>query len=83
LLASNCISEQRHLYTLCRHFLGDDLDVEEACRFLKIGLLCTQDGTKSRPGMSAVVAMLRGEADVDTETISKHDVIRDFPSHLL
>ena len=63
--------------------LGDDLDVDEACRFLKIGLLCTQDGTKSRPGMSAVVAMLRGEADVDTETISKHDVIRDFPSHLL
>uniref|UniRef100_A0A804PVF1 Protein kinase domain-containing protein n=1 Tax=Zea mays TaxID=4577 RepID=A0A804PVF1_MAIZE len=58
--------------------LGDDLDVDEACRFLKIGLLCTQDGTKRRPGMSAVVAMLRGEADVDTETISKPDVIRDF-----
>lgn len=58
--------------------LGDDLDVDEACRFLKIGLLCTQDGTKRRPGMSAVVAMLRGEADVDTETMSKPDVIRDF-----
>lgn len=58
--------------------VGDDLDVDEACRFLKIGLLCTQDGTKRRPGMSAVVAMLRGEADVDTETISKPDVIRDF-----
>lgn len=58
--------------------VGDDLDVDEACRFLKIGLLCTQDGTKRRPGMSAVVAMLRGEADVDTETMSKPDVIRDF-----
>jgi hypothetical protein len=28
--------------------------------------------------MSAVVAMLKGEADVHTEMISKPDVIRDF-----
>ncbi|CAD6338680.1 unnamed protein product [Miscanthus lutarioriparius] len=57
--------------------LGDDLDVNEACRFLKVGLLCTQD-TKRRPGMSTVVAMLKGEADLGTEVISKPDVIRDF-----
>lgn len=58
--------------------LGDDLDIDEACRFLKVGLLCTQDITKRRPGMSAVVAMLKGEADVVTDMISRPDVIRDF-----
>ncbi|XP_066375569.1 cold-responsive protein kinase 1-like [Miscanthus floridulus] len=57
--------------------IGDDLDVNEACRFLKVGLLCTQD-MKRRPGMSTVVAMLKGEADLGTEVISKPDVIRDF-----
>ena len=90
-VASNCISEQitSILLQTWRYYdrgdlekiidssLGDDLDVNEACRFLKVGLLCTQD-TKRRPGMSTVVAMLKGEADLGTEVISKPDVIRDF-----
>jgi hypothetical protein len=91
-VASNCISEQitSILLQTWRYYdrgdlekiidcsLGDDLDVNEACRFLKVGLLCTQGVTKQRPGMSTVVAMLKGEADLGTEMISKPDVIRDF-----
>ncbi|KAF8687340.1 hypothetical protein HU200_043023 [Digitaria exilis] len=70
--------EEGNLEKIIDSSLGDDLDIDEACRFLKVGLLCTQDVTKRRPGMSAVVAMLKGEADVVTDTISKPDVIRDF-----
>ncbi|KAJ1260404.1 hypothetical protein BS78_10G229500 [Paspalum vaginatum] len=70
--------DQGNLEKVIDSSLGDDLDVDEACRFLKIGLLCTQDTTKRRPGMSTVVAMLKGEADTGNETISKPDVIRDF-----
>lgn len=44
--------------------LEGDFDIEEACRFTKVGLLCTQDMPKSRPSMSTVVSMLTGEADV-------------------
>ncbi|KAJ0980753.1 hypothetical protein J5N97_009008 [Dioscorea zingiberensis] len=58
--------------------LNDDLDVEEARRFLKIGLLCTQDASKLRPSMSDVVKMLKGEKDVDTEVITKPGLISDF-----
>ncbi|KAL5212536.1 hypothetical protein ABZP36_023383 [Zizania latifolia] len=58
--------------------LDDDLDVAQACRFLKVGLLCTQDVTKRRPSMSAVVCLLTGERDVDSEKISKPAIISDF-----
>ncbi|KAG8069835.1 hypothetical protein GUJ93_ZPchr0006g46313 [Zizania palustris] len=58
--------------------LGDDLDVAQACRFLKVGLLCTQDVTKRRPSMSTTVCLLTGERDVDSEKISKPAIISDF-----
>ena len=45
--------------------MGDDLDVDEACRFLKVGLLCTKNVTKRRPDMSTVTRMLKGEEDVE------------------
>jgi hypothetical protein len=70
--------DQGHLEDIIDSSLGDDLDEEEACRFLKIGLLCTQQVTKQRPGMSTVVAMLRNDADVGAEKISKPDVVRDL-----
>ncbi|KAJ8493325.1 hypothetical protein OPV22_015046 [Ensete ventricosum] len=57
--------------------LTDDLDIEEACKFLKIGLLCTQDTMKLRPSMSNVVKMLTGKKDVDSE-ITKPGIIDDF-----
>ncbi|WOL03393.1 serine/threonine-protein kinase isoform X3 [Canna indica] len=58
--------------------LTDDLDVEEACRFLKVGLLCTQDNMKLRPPMSKVVKMLTGEKDVNSQEITKPGIIDDF-----
>ncbi|TVU00163.1 hypothetical protein EJB05_54421 [Eragrostis curvula] len=70
--------EQGGLEKIVDSSLGDDLDLAEACRFLKIGLLCTQDVTRKRPDMSKVVAMLSGELDVDLEKISKPAMISDF-----
>ncbi|KAL5200321.1 hypothetical protein ABZP36_021524 [Zizania latifolia] len=70
--------DQGHLDKIIDSSLGDDLDVDEACRFLTVGLLCTQDITKRRPTMSMVISMLTGEMEVDKEKISKPDVIRDF-----
>uniref|UniRef100_A0A0A9D898 Protein kinase domain-containing protein n=1 Tax=Arundo donax TaxID=35708 RepID=A0A0A9D898_ARUDO len=70
--------EQGGLEKIIDHSLGDDLDAAQACRFLKVGLLCTQDVTRHRPDMSKVVAMLTGEMDVDSEKISKPAVISDF-----
>lgn len=58
--------------------LNGDFDVEEACRFLKIGLLCTQDTPKLRPSMSTVVKMLKGEKQVDDNKITKPGLISDF-----
>ena len=48
-----------------------DVDMDEACKFLRICLLCTQDITKLRPSMSKVVKLLTGEMDVDEEEIKK------------
>ncbi|KAK3141485.1 hypothetical protein QOZ80_4BG0334560 [Eleusine coracana subsp. coracana] len=58
--------------------VGDDLDVEEACRFLKIGLLCTQDAMARRPNMSNVVRMLTGERRVSIAKITRPAMITDF-----
>ncbi|KAL6888717.1 hypothetical protein ACP4OV_009743 [Aristida adscensionis] len=70
--------EQGGLEKIIDKSLDDDLDVAEACKFLKIGLLCTQDVTRHRPTMSTVISMLTGEMDVDTEKISKPAMISDF-----
>jgi hypothetical protein len=58
--------------------LEDDLDAEEACRFLKVGLLCTQDAMKLRPNMTNIVRMLSGEKGVSTERITKPAVISNI-----
>lgn len=58
--------------------LTDDLDIEEACRFLKIGLLCTQDAMTLRPSMSTVIKLLTGEKGVDSEKIVKPGIIENF-----
>jgi len=67
--------EQGQLEKIIDADLEDDLDAEEACRFLKVGLLCTQDAMKLRPNMTNVVRMLTGEKDVCTERITKPAVI--------
>ncbi|GJN01735.1 hypothetical protein PR202_ga19022 [Eleusine coracana subsp. coracana] len=58
--------------------VGDDLDIEEACRFLKIGLLCTQDAMARRPNMTNVARMLTGERRVSIAKITRPAMIADF-----
>lgn len=58
--------------------MNGEFDAEQACRFLKIGLLCTQDSPKLRPSMSTVVKMLSGEIDIDDNKITKPGLISDF-----
>ena len=58
--------------------LDSKCDVDEACRFLKIGLLCTQDAPKLRPIMSTVVKMLTGEISIQETTITAPGLISDL-----
>lgn len=70
--------ERRELILLVDTSLNGDFDAEEACTFLKVGLLCTQDTPKLRPSMSTVVKMLMGEKDIDDDKITKPGLISDF-----
>uniref|UniRef100_A0A2P2IJB8 LRR-RLK n=1 Tax=Rhizophora mucronata TaxID=61149 RepID=A0A2P2IJB8_RHIMU len=70
--------EQNALVVLVDSSLDGDFDAEEACAFLKIGLLCTQDSPKLRPSMSKVVKMLTGEIPLTDGNISKPGLITDF-----
>ncbi|XP_006659207.1 cold-responsive protein kinase 1-like [Oryza brachyantha] len=74
--------EQGHLDIIIDADLENDVDVEEACRFLKVGLLCTQDAMKLRPNMISIVGMLTGEKDVSTERITKPSVVGDLGDDL-
>lgn len=70
--------EQERLAEIIDADLGNDLDVDEACRFLKIGLLCTQDAMARRPNMSTVVRMLTGEKHFSVHRITRPAMITDF-----
>ncbi|KAJ4726421.1 Protein kinase superfamily protein [Melia azedarach] len=70
--------ERGKLVELVDASLNGDYDVEEAHRYLKIALLCTQDLPKLRPSMSTVVEMLIGEIDVDKEKISKPGLLSEL-----
>jgi serine/threonine protein kinase len=70
--------ERRELVGLVDTALNGQFDAEEACKFLKIGLLCTQDSPNLRPSMSTVVKMLMGEMDIDRKEITKPALISDF-----
>ncbi|GFS45299.1 protein kinase superfamily protein [Actinidia rufa] len=70
--------ERRELVGLVDASLNGDFDAEEACRFLKIGLLCTQDTPKLRPSMSSVVKMLTGKVNINENEITKPALISDF-----
>ncbi|XXG68440.1 hypothetical protein AAC387_Pa06g1526 [Persea americana] len=70
--------ERRELVMMVDPALNGDYDAEEACRFLKIALLCTQDTPKLRPSMSTIVKMLMGKEEVDDEKITKPGLISDF-----
>lgn len=51
--------------------LKEDLNVDEAIKYMQIAFLCTQDTPKIRPSMSTVVKMLTGEVDLDEKNISR------------
>ncbi|CAL1373196.1 unnamed protein product [Linum trigynum] len=70
--------ERKELIALVDTALDGDFDAEEASKYMKIGLLCTQDAPKLRPSMSTVVKMLTGEKEVDDGMISKPGLISDF-----
>ncbi|KAF3442428.1 hypothetical protein FNV43_RR16344 [Rhamnella rubrinervis] len=70
--------EKGELEELVDISLNGDVKIEEACRYLKISLLCTQDMPKLRPAMSTVVEMLAGQIDVDDKIISKPGLFSEF-----
>ncbi|XP_010539590.1 PREDICTED: putative serine/threonine-protein kinase [Tarenaya hassleriana] len=70
--------ERNELVDLVDSALNGDFDVEEACRFLKVGLLCTQDSPKLRPWMSSVVKLLTGRREIDDSKITRPGLMSDF-----
>ncbi|XVE63405.1 hypothetical protein DITRI_Ditri07aG0017700 [Diplodiscus trichospermus] len=70
--------EQGQLVELVDTALNGDYNDEEALKFLKIGLLCTQDMPKLRPSMSEVLKMLSGEEAVDDLKISRPGLLSEF-----
>ncbi|KAJ3708383.1 hypothetical protein LUZ61_012088 [Rhynchospora tenuis] len=78
LLQTWSLFERGELEKIIDPSLDEDLNIEEACRFLKVGLLCTQDITKLRPTMTTAIRMLKGELEVDSKEISKPAVIQDL-----
>ncbi|XP_061352379.1 cold-responsive protein kinase 1-like [Gastrolobium bilobum] len=70
--------ERKELIGLVDVSLNGEFDAEEACKFLKIGLLCTQETPKLRPSMSSVVKMLTGEMEVDEIKITRPGLISDI-----
>jgi serine/threonine protein kinase len=70
--------ERKELVALVDTSLNGEFDAEQACKFLKIGLLCTQESPKCRPSMSTVVKMLTGEMEVDDSKMTKPALISDF-----
>ncbi|XP_059661438.1 cold-responsive protein kinase 1-like isoform X1 [Cornus florida] len=72
------LHKQGELLAMVDMSLEGDFDDNEALRFLKIGLLCTQEMAKLRPSMSTVVKMLTGEMDVDKQKISRPGLMSDL-----
>ncbi|KAL5715973.1 non-specific serine/threonine protein kinase [Ranunculus cassubicifolius] len=72
------LHERKELVLLVDPSLEGQFDAEQACRFLQIALLCTQDTPKLRPSMSNVVKMLTGELSIDGKVITKPGLISDF-----
>ncbi|XP_076908338.1 cold-responsive protein kinase 1-like [Bidens hawaiensis] len=56
----------------------EDVDMYEACRYLKIGLLCSQSLPKSRPSMSNVIKMLNDELDFSEKDLSDPGLLSEL-----
>ncbi|PPD70595.1 hypothetical protein GOBAR_DD32519 [Gossypium barbadense] len=72
------LHDQKQLAELVDVSMGGDYNNEEAHKFLKVSLLCTQDVPKQRPSMSKVVKMLAGEEPVDEQNISRPRLLSEF-----
>ncbi|KAA3472370.1 Kinase superfamily protein isoform 2 [Gossypium australe] len=72
------LHDQKQLAELIDVSMGGDYNNEEAHKFLKISLLCTQDMPKQRPSMSKVVKMLAGEEPADEQNISRPRLLSEF-----
>jgi len=70
--------EEGELKNLVDVFPEGDFNVEEAVKFCKVGLLCTQDSPQLRPSMSTVLKMLIGEKDVNHDNMIKPGMIFEF-----
>ncbi|KAI3786632.1 hypothetical protein L1987_40455 [Smallanthus sonchifolius] len=59
----------------------EDVDVDEACRYLKIGLLCTQSLPKSRPSMSNVMKMLNDDMEFNEKDLSDPGLLSELMTY--
>ncbi|WOK91708.1 serine/threonine-protein kinase [Canna indica] len=69
--------ERNELLKIIDTSLGYDFDAEEASRFMKTALMCTQDAPRLRPSMPNVLKMLKGEIDLNSG-ITKPGLITDL-----
>uniref|UniRef100_A0A7N0V976 Protein kinase domain-containing protein n=1 Tax=Kalanchoe fedtschenkoi TaxID=63787 RepID=A0A7N0V976_KALFE len=69
--------QRNELHALVDASLQGVFVINEACQFMKVGLLCTQSKPKLRPSMSTVVKMLTGEIDVEGFVIAQPGLLRD------
>lgn len=53
-------------------------DLEEAVRFLKIGLLCVQENSRLRPIMSNALRMMQKQINIDDIEISSPALINNI-----
>ncbi|GAB2231030.1 hypothetical protein Droror1_Dr00027317 [Drosera rotundifolia] len=70
--------ESGDLIDLVDESFRGDLNAEEACKFMKVALLCAQDMPMKRPLMSTVVKMLQGEEPIDEQKISRPGLLNDL-----
>lgn len=70
--------ERGELEQLVDTSLNGDYDSEKALRYLKIGLICTQDMPNLRPTMSTIVKMLTGKKEVNDQEITRPGLLSEF-----
>ncbi|XP_024967556.1 cold-responsive protein kinase 1-like isoform X1 [Cynara cardunculus var. scolymus] len=58
--------------------MGKDVDMDEACLYLKIGLLCTQSRPKNRPSMSDALRMLKDEMSINEKDLSDPGLLSEL-----
>ncbi|XP_057427969.1 putative serine/threonine-protein kinase [Lotus japonicus] len=70
--------EANNLFSVVDPVLDSSVPVEEAIKFLKVGLLCVQQNAKLRPRMSEVVEKLTVNVDMKDVSISKPGFVADL-----